>query len=56
MAYERRGKKSYYYSKERIGERVVSTYYGAGKVGEITAAADRIVRNRRKLDKRRRRE
>jgi hypothetical protein len=37
MAYETRGKGRYYYQKERIGERVVSRYVGAGAMAQFEA-------------------
>jgi hypothetical protein len=51
MAYERRGEKSYFYSKEKVDGRVVSTYHGAGRKGEIAAGVDAIVRETRRRER-----
>lgn len=37
MAWEQRGGRSYYYTAERVGGRVVKRYVGNGKVAELTA-------------------
>lgn len=42
MAYEKRGNGSYYYKKEREGNRVVSTYYGKGEVADLISQLDEI--------------
>lgn len=42
MAYEERNGRLYFYKKERIGKRVVSTYYGTGEIAEFAALADEI--------------
>jgi len=40
MGWEERRNKKYYYRKRRIGDRVMSTYVGAGPVAEAAAALD----------------
>ena len=40
MAWESRGGRRYYYSKKRIGKRVISTYIGSGLFGEMAAEID----------------
>jgi hypothetical protein len=39
MGWERRGKKAYFYRKQRQGRRVVSTYIGAGAAGAAESLA-----------------
>ena len=40
MGWERRGSGCYYYRKRRLGNRVVSTYVGAGECGAAAARHD----------------
>ena len=52
MALESRGKKSYYYRKRRVGQRVISEYVGGGMAGEFAEMSDSD--DRQKADLRRR--
>jgi hypothetical protein len=54
MGWERRGGRSYYYRKERVGGRVVSRYIGAGSLGELWAALDENDRDLREYDREKR--
>src|SRR4051812_7064015 len=47
MAWETRGNRTYYYYKQRAGERVVSTYAGAGSDAALIA---RLEEGRRERD------
>ncbi len=44
MALEERKGNYYYYKKERIGNRVVSKYYGKGELAGLIAQYDEIER------------
>lgn len=44
MALEERNGNYYYYKKERDGNRVVSKYYGKGKLASLVAQMDEIER------------
>lgn len=53
MAWEQRGGRQYYYTKRRIGARVVSEYVGGGNSGALTARraeADKEERLRRRTE------
>jgi hypothetical protein len=47
MGLERRGGRSYYYTAERVGGRVVKCYIGSGRVAAIAAQFDAIRRQER---------
>jgi hypothetical protein len=47
MAWER----GYYYQAEKIGGRVVKTYVGHGRIGELAAQLDAIEREKRASEK-----
>lgn len=51
MAIENRQGRFYYYRKRREGGRVVSEYCGACETAIVTAAADRLEREARIIDK-----
>lgn len=55
MAIERRNGRDYYYTKQRVNGRVVSRYWGGGKLGEtwIYAAAqhDQMERDKEKFER-----
>jgi len=44
MGWEKRGGRSYYYRKKRVGQRVVSEYIGIGPLAELLAEADALER------------
>jgi hypothetical protein len=46
MGWERRGNGLYYYSKRKVGGRVISTYHGAGPMAEAIAAGHEYLRAR----------
>jgi len=50
MAWETRGNNRYYYRKQRIGERVISEYVGAGFLAEMLADRDNFDRETRRLE------
>lgn len=50
MGWETRGSNSYYYRKQRVGNRVVSRYVGAGALGELVAKQDILQRMERKAE------
>lgn len=49
MALEERNGNYYYYKKERIGNRIVSTYYGKGEVAYLIAQLDEIEREEKQI-------
>ena len=51
MAWEKRGNKSYYYRKNRMGNRVISEYVGAGPRAELVAFLDEEDRQRREYER-----
>jgi hypothetical protein len=44
MAWEKRGRKRYYYIKRRLAGQVVSDYVGAGKAAKVIATLDALAR------------
>ncbi|HJZ54029.1 MAG TPA: hypothetical protein VKE74_03695 [Gemmataceae bacterium] len=50
MGWEQRGGRSYYYTAERIGGRVVKSYVGTGRVAELAAQLDAINRQEREAE------
>ena len=44
MAWEKRGNRSYFYRKKRIGGKVKSEYVGAGEVAELIARREYLVK------------
>lgn len=44
MGWEKRGKKTFFYSARRVGNKVVKTYCGSGVVGRV---AEQVERRRR---------
>lgn len=46
MGWEQRGGRSYYYTAERIGGRVVKRYVGTGTVAELASQLDAINQQR----------
>src|SRR5207248_1754625 len=48
MAWERSGKRKYFYRSVRNGDKVRRDYYGAGQGGQIAAAADALNHAERK--------
>ena len=51
MSWEGKGNKKYYYQKERVGNKVRSIYIGKGPIAQLTAAAEEIQRNDRRLQR-----
>jgi hypothetical protein len=49
MAWEKRGKKKYYYRKSWINGRCVSEYIGAGEIAPLIAQQDRWEKKRAKM-------
>src|SRR4051812_2772447 len=47
MGWERRGGRSYYYTAERVGGRVVKLYVGTGHVAALAARLDAATRQQR---------
>jgi hypothetical protein len=47
MGWENRGGGRYYYTKQRVDNRVLSVYCGGGRVAELSAARDAIEREQR---------
>ena len=47
MGWEQRGRRSYYYTAERVGGRVVKRYAGTGAVAGLAAQLDDINRQER---------
>ncbi len=56
MAWERRGKRTYYYTKERVNGKVVSRYMGGGEVAEAIATLNELDRRREEPERQERRE
>lgn len=56
MALEKRGGNYYYYKKERIGNRVVSKYYGKGELADLIAQMDEINRYEKEIEAENRKE
>jgi hypothetical protein len=50
MAWEKRGKRLFYYRSVRVGSRVKKLYRGSGIVGQAAATADAARRQRRQAD------
>ncbi|PYS99100.1 MAG: hypothetical protein DMF63_13605 [Acidobacteria bacterium] len=50
MGLERRGNNYYYYRKERVGSRVVSTYEGKGSVAQLIARLEELRKEEKTLD------
>ncbi len=46
MSWEQRGKRTYYYTAQRVGNRIVKRYAGAGIVGEAAAIHDATTRDK----------
>jgi hypothetical protein len=44
VAWEKRGDRTYYYTAERVGGRVVKRYVGTGKVADLAAQLDAATR------------
>jgi gamma-glutamyl-gamma-aminobutyrate hydrolase PuuD len=42
MSWEKRGNSDYYYRKCRIGDRVVSQYFGGGTIAKLVASQDQL--------------
>lgn len=51
MAWETRGNNTYYYKKERRGNRVVSTYYGKGEFADLIASFDEIEQRKTEIER-----
>jgi hypothetical protein len=51
MGWENRKGKRYYYQKERQGNRVVSTYFGAGETARLIAELDQLRQERRQHER-----
>jgi hypothetical protein len=51
MTWEARGRRIYYYRKQRHGRRVVSEYVGKGAAAQLRSRADRAEQERRRLDR-----
>lgn len=47
MGWENRAGRTYYYQKERIGDKVVSRYVGTGEVASLIANMEELERNQR---------
>lgn len=47
MGWETRGNRTYYYTAERVGDRVVKMYVGAGRVAELAGRLDALTRAER---------
>lgn len=50
MALEKRNGNYYYYKKEREGNRVVSKYYGKGKLASLVAQMDEMEREEKEFE------
>lgn len=50
MAWETRGNSRYYYQKERVGDKVKSSYIGNGEVARIIAACEKGRRREKKIE------
>jgi hypothetical protein len=46
MGWEKRGNSRYYYTKMRLGNRVVSHYVGSGKVARLISRLEEIMQER----------
>lgn len=53
MAWEKRGNRSYFYQKKRIGGKVKSEYVGAGEVAELIARRESFDCGQHHLSKKR---
>lgn len=51
MAWETRGNNSYFYQKERIGDKVKSAYIGSGEVAALIDRCGRLWRHEKNLEK-----
>ena len=51
MAWERRGRRLYYYRKRREGKRVVSEYVGTGLLAELAAECDGLDRQEQEAER-----
>ena len=51
MALESRGKKSYYYRKRRVGQRVISEYVGTGLMGKYAQILDEHERHQSEIER-----
>lgn len=51
MGIERRGNRTYYYEKERIGGRVVSRYVGRGEFAELVVRLRELTRDREEAER-----
>jgi thioredoxin-like negative regulator of GroEL len=56
MAWESRGNKDYYYRKEWIDGKCVSSYVGAGELAELLAQLDRITQAEKGIEAEKQRE
>jgi hypothetical protein len=54
MAWEQRGNKTYYYRKQRQGDRVISEYVGTGELAQTAADIDALERELRHAQRRQR--
>ncbi len=56
MAWESRGNRDYYYRKEWIDGKCVSSYVGAGELAELLAQLDRITQAEKEIEAEKQRE
>lgn len=50
MGWEKRGNRTYYYTAQRVGGRVVKRYVGTGTVAELADQFETLTRQRLELD------
>lgn len=51
MAWEKRGKRTYLYTKKRVGKRVISTYIGKGDRAKSHLAVEAILKTEQEIER-----